>query len=141
MTPKQIKSLLATIDLPVLHLTLHRKWFDMIAKGEKTEEYRAMKPYYRSRFRCAQPVSDRVAQHKGIEPGMYVTHINIGGWQCHPSEVLILFSNGYARDARKMLCRIGSVRVGKGKAEWGADPSESCYIISIVNATPLNFTI
>ncbi len=30
----------------VLHLTLKKTWFDMIASGEKREEYREMKPYW-----------------------------------------------------------------------------------------------
>ena len=34
----------------VLHLTLKRKWFDMIASGVKTEEYREIKPYWERRF-------------------------------------------------------------------------------------------
>ena len=29
-----------------LHLTLNKKWFDMILSGEKTEEYREIKPYW-----------------------------------------------------------------------------------------------
>ncbi len=34
----------------VLHLTIKRQWFDMIASGEKTTEYREMKPYWSRRF-------------------------------------------------------------------------------------------
>ena len=34
----------------VLHLTLKKKWFDMILSGEKKEEYREMKPYWHRRF-------------------------------------------------------------------------------------------
>lgn len=34
----------------ILHLTLHRKWFDAIRSGEKTVEYRANTPYYWSRL-------------------------------------------------------------------------------------------
>ena len=34
----------------VLHLTLKKKWFDMIASGEKREEYREMKPYWSKRL-------------------------------------------------------------------------------------------
>jgi hypothetical protein len=30
----------------ILHLTLKKQWFDMIASGIKTEEYREMKPYW-----------------------------------------------------------------------------------------------
>lgn len=29
----------------ILHMTLHRKWFDQIAAGTKKEEYREIKPY------------------------------------------------------------------------------------------------
>lgn len=34
----------------VLDLVLMHKWFDMIATGVKTEEYREIKPYWESRF-------------------------------------------------------------------------------------------
>lgn len=34
----------------MLTLQIKKKWFDMIATGEKKEEYREIKPYYRSRF-------------------------------------------------------------------------------------------
>jgi hypothetical protein len=35
----------------VLDLTLKKKWFDMIASGEKKEEYREIKPYWIKRLR------------------------------------------------------------------------------------------
>jgi len=34
----------------ILHLTLKKKWFDMIASGEKREEYRELKPYWHKRL-------------------------------------------------------------------------------------------
>lgn len=34
----------------ILHLTLHRQWFDAIASGEKREEYREIKPYWAKRI-------------------------------------------------------------------------------------------
>lgn len=34
----------------VLHLTLKKKWFDMIASGVKKEEYRETKPYWDKRL-------------------------------------------------------------------------------------------
>lgn len=36
--------------MKVLHLTLKKCWFDMIASGEKREEYREIKPYWDRRF-------------------------------------------------------------------------------------------
>ena len=35
----------------MLHLTLKKKWFDMILSGEKKEEYREIKPYWTSRLK------------------------------------------------------------------------------------------
>ncbi|WP_321532293.1 hypothetical protein [uncultured Desulfuromonas sp.] len=34
----------------ILHLTLKKKWFDMIASGVKKEEYRDVKPYWNIRL-------------------------------------------------------------------------------------------
>ena len=34
----------------ILHLTLKKQWFDMIASGKKREEYREMKPYWHKRL-------------------------------------------------------------------------------------------
>jgi len=34
----------------ILRLTLHRQWFDAIAEGTKTEEYREVKYYWNKRF-------------------------------------------------------------------------------------------
>ena len=35
----------------ILNLVLKKKWFDMIASGEKKEEYREIKPYWTTRLR------------------------------------------------------------------------------------------
>ncbi len=36
--------------MKILHLTLKKKWFDLIASGEKKQEYRENKPYWQSRL-------------------------------------------------------------------------------------------
>jgi hypothetical protein len=36
--------------MKILHLTLKKQWFDMIASGVKREEYREMKPYWHKRL-------------------------------------------------------------------------------------------
>lgn len=38
----------------ILHLTLHRRWFDEIAAGRKVEEYRLRKPYWERRLEDQQ---------------------------------------------------------------------------------------
>jgi len=34
----------------ILYLTLKKKWFDLIASGEKTKEFRDIKPYWTIRL-------------------------------------------------------------------------------------------
>lgn len=34
----------------ILYLTLKKKWFDLIASGEKTKEFRDIKPYWTTRL-------------------------------------------------------------------------------------------
>ena len=36
--------------MKILHLTLKKKWFDLIKSGQKTEEYREIKPYWTKRL-------------------------------------------------------------------------------------------
>jgi len=36
--------------MKILHVTLLKKWFDAIARGEKTEEYRVIKPFWTQRL-------------------------------------------------------------------------------------------
>ena len=47
----------------VLDLVLCHKWYDMIASGEKKEEYREIKPFYANRF--SKYSYDRVRFHRG----------------------------------------------------------------------------
>ena len=68
------------MEKPILHLNLEKKWFDMILSGEKKEEYREIKPYW-----------NRV----------FSTYIKIKGKVYHPSDVIIRFSNGYAKNRRQ----------------------------------------
>ncbi|PIO07908.1 hypothetical protein COU59_02525 [Candidatus Pacearchaeota archaeon CG10_big_fil_rev_8_21_14_0_10_34_12] len=60
----------------VLHLTLHKKWFDEIKSGKKKEEYREIKPYWINRL------FDNKGKPKNFD--------------------IVEFRNGYSKNARKM---------------------------------------
>lgn len=63
--------------MKTLHLVLKSKWYDKIASGEKTSEYRECKPYWNKRFTGFSDISclhgvnlqhlfyDKVVFHKG----------------------------------------------------------------------------
>ena len=47
----------------VLTLTVSKQWFDMIVTGEKTEEYREIKPYWIKRLTTNCEVAYDVAEN------------------------------------------------------------------------------
>ena len=95
----------------MLTLPIKKKWFDMIASGEKTEEYRENTPYWAVRF-----------LHE-FELGYYFTF----------EESLvstIRFRNGYRKDSPALIakCHLG---FGTGRPEWGAEPGKDYFILHI----------
>ena len=90
-----------------LHLTLKKKWFDMILSGQKKYEYRELKPYWRKRF-----VID------GTHPPVCVTKYDY-----------VLFSNGYSKDCPKMKVKLNHIFISFGKPEIGGDPNNLQFVL------------
>lgn len=90
----------------MLVLPIKKKWFDMIVSGEKTEEYRELKPYYHSRIK------------------------NTFGFNYKNKDVEIIFRNGYKHNSPSVRC-LCKLEVGEGKKEWGAIPKKRYYILKI----------
>ena len=78
--------------MKTITLIIKKKWFDLILSGEKTVEYRNIKPYYTSRFRNAGAVTE----NEGI--------IGVNG----KTRFLVRFRAGYRKDGKKLtaLCRL-----------------------------------
>lgn len=77
----------------MLILPIKKRWFDMIRSGEKTEEYREIKPYWATRFTNAKLLS-----YNG-QPSGWVAPVT--------------FKNGYAKDAPTIRVLCGSSHVTK----------------------------
>ena len=91
-----------------LKLVLKKRWYDMIASGEKKEEYRELKPYWINR---------------------------LGGyglpWEDQDYEI-VTFYLGYAKDRPSMTFKIEDIVVtNNGRPEWGAEPDKSYFIIKL----------
>ena len=92
----------------MLTLPIKKKWFDMIASGVKTEEYREMTPYYQVRFKNLWKLD-----------------------QFNGSAIReIRFQNGYSGDSPSFVAKC-TLRTGTGKVEWGAEPGKQYYILKI----------
>lgn len=78
----------------ILHLTLKKKWFDKILAGEKLEEYREIKDYWKLRLKCGH-------------------HFDA-----------VSFRNGYSANSPKMLIECNGIFKGHGVLAWGAPNAE-----------------
>lgn len=100
--------------IPTLHLPISEPWFSMIAKGEKLEEYREVKPFYESRlvwfWDKSKPKSSKYSHTHGFE----VLHL----------------TNGYGHHRPQLWVHIEEIAIGKGKPDWGA-PAEDVFIIKL----------
>lgn len=77
----------------------------MILSGEKTEEYREVKPYWVKRL-----MTDELAMK---------------------SFAGVLFTNGYNRDSRRLSMFIEKISIGFGREDWGAEPGKKYFIIKL----------
>lgn len=93
----------------VLKLVLKGCWYDMIESGEKTEEYRVVKPYWVKRLFCD------LGNSEAGQPVRYKA---------------VTFYHGYAKDRRQMTFEIQGITFGFGKQKWGA-PKEQVFIIKL----------
>ena len=93
----------------VLTLTVRKQWLDMIAAGEKTEDYREIKPYWASRLVNQQAESGEVLFD---EFGGYCRVI---GKLEYKTYTHVLFINGYRKDSPRIEKEIESITIGKPK--------------------------
>ncbi len=97
----------------VLHLTLKKKWFDMVASGEKKEEYREYKPYWKK----------RLFNYELKDFGYLVSEKKFD---------IVEFRNGYSKDSPNVKVKCERVCVdSKGNPEWGFD-SESPRLTIVI---------
>lgn len=60
-------------------MTLHRKWFDQIAAGQKIEEYRTVKPYWKARIEGKE--YDEIRFRNGYSKNAPFIRIEYKGWK------------------------------------------------------------
>ncbi len=98
----------------MLVLPIKKKWFDMIARGEKKEEYREIKPYWTSRFKAYLP------RRSNFIPGMWTY-----------SQFIVILRNGYSKNSPGLKCTCCLI-YGYGKTKWGAEAGKRYYVFKIM---------
>lgn len=91
----------------MLQLVLKGKWFDMIERGEKPEEYRSFNKYWQDRILTSDvPLENDRAR---IAPPVGVQYIVMESRWKHKT---VRLRHGYGRGAREMVFRIAGLRFG-----------------------------
>ena len=107
----------------VLKLVVSKQWFDIIASGEKTEEYRIIKDYWAKRLLLVRseledPFSkldkDLSEKWDSISPEMAKYCFNSPYYKTVPF-THVLFINGYRKDSPRIEKEIESITIGKPK--------------------------
>ncbi len=93
-----------------LFLPLKAKWYELIEKGIKKEEYREIKPYWIKRLMI------RKFKNSIIEKA-YLKNFD-----------KIRFSYGYTK--RTMYVKCNGLKIGRGNPDWGA-PEKEVFIIKL----------
>lgn len=105
---------MTTTQSKTLHLTLKKKWFDMILSGEKKEEYREIKTYWAKRFLIT------IRQDGTLPKSNYIFKYDT-----------VTFKNGYASNAPEMVIEINGYKVDEGNVDWGAEPGVKYFVIPL----------
>lgn len=120
--------------MKTLHLTLKKKWFDMIESGEKPEEYREIKPYWVKRIFNADFGSlDLKEAYKYMNAGLRIAYINKSQKYQVPIFEAIHFYNGgsYSLKSPNFLRECLGIEIREGKPEWGAEPGKKYFVIKL----------
>ena len=89
----------------MLVLPIKKQWFEMIASGEKKEEYREIKPYYDKRLGYLAKGTGKITT--------------------------IILRNGYSYNSPSLKCKV-AVSIGTGFEGWGATPNIDYYVLKIL---------
>ena len=103
----------------MLVLPIKKKWFDMIASGEKLEEYREIKKYYNKRLGNYFIHHELTAEVRKVLENMPTTAKEV------------IFRNGYNYNSPYIKC-LCQLEIGQGFEEWGAEPNKKYYILNIL---------
>lgn len=101
----------------VLHLTLKKKWYDLIASGDKTEEYREIKEYWKNRL-----ILDHNPVHQQWNERQLPPFKNYD---------VVVFKNGYSKEAPTMIVELNAFSIGFGNEKWGAEPNEKYFVLHL----------
>ena len=119
--------------MKTLHLVLKRKWWDMIASGEKKEEYRNITSHNSAQLLITGDwiflkqffAKDKERMLNAVKSDAQRSLLGI---RWHPYDV-VCFHLGYTNTT--MTYEFKSASIGKGNPVWGAPTNRDVFIIKL----------
>lgn len=115
----------------ILHLTLKKKWFDLISSGEKKEEYREIgkeNEFWEKRLlKCFKETK---VTHECRKATCHACLTRADGGRFKTFDK-VRFRNGYRPDSPTCELEVKGIRIGEGKEEWGAEPGKQYFVITL----------
>lgn len=106
--------------MKVLHLTLKKKWFDMVGNG-KPEEYRELTDFWKVRL-----MHYELRERNNNTPLKVFTEFK--EWD------LVSFANGgHFGNVPKKTFKFKGIEIREGNPEWGAEPGKKYFVIKLGN--------
>lgn len=115
--------------MKTLRLTIKKKWFDMILKGEKKEEYREVKMHWINRFITLNFGHRSVRNDNNVIELIMSSKDHFSKNRIKSFDI-VEFTNGYGKDKPQITLECRGIEIGKGKPKWGA-PEEDVFIIKL----------
>lgn len=95
--------------MTTLKLTINKKWFNLIEKGIKTEEYREIKDYWIKRIK----------------------EMSLTRFEAFKNFDFVEFTNGYSKTSPQITMECKGIEVGTGKIEWGAIANKQYFVVKL----------
>jgi len=110
----------------ILHLTIEKKWFEMIASGEKKEEYRALSQYW----------IKRLLEHSNIKSSdnihEFLNENNNKDFCFKRFDYVHFFNGGYfSEKLPNFMVKLESISIGFPNPQWIYEPSMKCLILKL----------
>lgn len=120
--------------MKILDLVLKGKWYDMIASGEKREEYREIKPYWEKRLLDYKGLKDYYLKNRAelSIKRLFFPHRPLIENVCGAFPrgfTHVRFRRGYTNVT--MLFKCEGITIGRGNPDWGAPKKEEVFIIKL----------
>jgi hypothetical protein len=109
-----------------LQMSLKTKWFEMTKRGEKTEDYREITPYWNKRL--LNPRNHKVTIiPRTLES--FLRDVEERGFKPFTQNIMTLGYPSKNDKERILTLEHNGIEIREGRPEWGAEPEKIYFVI------------